>query len=130
MQIQGIGNDEIRQRVQQKLDVMNKNWNALQEKALENTEQQATMMECSQGKEKNDTQTPPQFSPMNSYDSDSEEDVLSARQRSHFNYQLIFSELFDWLSSCDDSLSRPFPNCINIDIIRSRLFGLQVNWVL
>ena len=48
----------------------------------------------------------------------------------HFRYQVVFSELFDWLASCDESLSYLPPNFINPEIIKSRIFGLQVSNVV
>ena len=45
----------------------------------------------------------------------------------HYTYQVTYSELFDWLLSCEESLRRPSPVFVNAAIIKSRLAGLQVS---
>ena len=119
-----MGDVEICERVQQKLDTMNENWDALQKKALSNTP--AAVKQQTDGFTLEHVFIEPDISPYHSFDSDSDEEVQSFKQQMHFKYQMIFSELFDWLSSCDDSLSRAIPSFINVEIIRCRLFSLQV----
>ena len=122
-QIQNSANGEITNRVQNKLNIMNENWKVLQQHALDET--------CDKVENNSNTREliQPSFSPIRSYSPDSDEEEIALRdsqQQVHLKYQLLFSDVFDWLSSCDTSLSRMVPECISMEIIKSRIFAMQV----
>lgn len=106
---------------------MNENWETLQDQALRGTGKNTDFGELNPSKMTNEEQyyhrkplfhvslTPTRGSP----DSD-------GIPEEHYKYQVIYSELFDWLLSCEDSLRRQSPAFVNADIIKSRLASLQV----
>lgn len=125
-QIQEDANDEITSKVQEKLRIMNTNWDYLQQKALGET---TPAWDTSFIIDTNERTISPVFSPIRPRSPDSDEEQMTlknSQQQSHLKYQILFSDLFDWLSSCDTSLSRPIPSCISLDIIKTRLFATEV----
>ena len=120
-QIQESGNNQdIVQKVQDKLDAMNSNWKTLQEQAFYKDEEDVDIRSGeykipNNGSLFHVSLTPTRGSP--------DSDGIS---EDHYKYQVTYSELFDWLLSCEESLRRPSPVFVNADIIKSRLAGLQV----
>ena len=100
-----------------RVDMMNENWNTLQKRAFldvsaaEQVEILSPKYEATvfQGISK---------------ERRSPEEELS---EDHYLYQSIYTELFDWLLSCEESLTRQSPAYLNADIIKSRMYGLQVS---
>lgn len=121
-QIQESGNNQdIVQKVQEKLDIMNGNWKILQQQTLYKDQEEDADIIQDEYKIPNNgplfhfSLTPTRGSP--------DSDGIS---EDHYKYQVTYSELFDWLLSCEESLRRPSPVFVNADIIKSRLAGLQV----
>uniref|UniRef100_A0A7M5XE85 Uncharacterized protein n=2 Tax=Clytia hemisphaerica TaxID=252671 RepID=A0A7M5XE85_9CNID len=125
-QMQESGNRETAQRVQNRLDVMNENWKLLQQRALSEAQnlkfQENIFVQESETQQLKDIENQIRypFPHVEQHRQDSPE--LSD---DHYRYQMIYSELFDWLLSCEESLIRQSPAFINADIIKCRLFGLQ-----
>ena len=130
-QIQESGNRETAQRVQNRLDVMNENWKMLQQRALSDVQDlkfgENIFVQDSETQQPNNQENQIQypFPYVEQHRQDSPE--LSD---DHYKYQMIYSELFDWLLSCEESLTRQSPAFINADIIKCRLFGLQVSYYI
>ena len=127
-QIQLSANDTVNKRVEEKLNVLNRNWDVLQERALCEV-QLSDISWIDWSSSPSLISTPAALSPVHSPSPDSANEKIEedeTQQRAHLKYQLQFSELFDWLSSCDESLSQPMPSCTTIDILKSRIFQVQV----
>ena len=128
-EIQESGNGTIAERVQEKLSIMNKNWEVLQERALNQTQMSVEHPMNEPSLISSVTPPPLMFSPVRARSPDSDEkriNLKDSQQQAHLKYQLLFSEIFDWLSSCDESLSEAMQTCSIVEILKSRIFGVQV----
>jgi len=115
-QIQESGSWEIAQRVEEKLGILNNHWTVLQQRATNEMNRASHQQQTLPIRRSNSMAYP-------THTTVSEKQEIADE---HFRYQIIFSDLFDWLASCDESLSYLPPNFINPEIIKSRIFGLQV----
>ena len=109
--------------MQEKLDIMNCNWKILQEQALYRDEDTDVGVITLPGEKQLFHNRPLFHASLTPTRGSPNSDGIS---EDHYKYQVTYSEFFDWLLSCEESLRRQSPAFVNADIIKSRLAGLQV----
>ena len=98
------GNDEnIRELVRKHLDGLNDNWQRIKEKAIS---EQPLFVALPDKEENNEAASDGMEILLTRFKTKPDEEYLPD---DHLRYQVLFSDVFDWLVRCEESIRIPFP---------------------